>query len=164
MPHKPYWFRQLDTIRRWVDALQDPYVDRKGVESIFQVSQTEAQRIMKRAGAMKVGSALVVPAWKMSEWLAGVARGEDATWEQQRVQRVELRLEQERHHLAARRVVIQPIPEAESIEGLPAGIRLKPGRLEIDFFGTEDLLKHLYSLAQAVMSDYPRFQKICEGD
>lgn len=164
MPHKPYWFRNLRTIRRWVASLQQPFIDRKGIEAIFQVSQTEAQRIMRRVGAVKLGSALVVHHWQLSAWLAIAARSESAAFEEQRVERVEIRLEQERRQLAARRIPIQPLPAAESIEGLPAGIRLKPGRLEIDFYGTEDLLKHLYTLAKAVMADYPRFQKICEGD
>ena len=55
-------------------------------------------------------------------------------------------MEAARRQLAGRRVQIQPRPEVRSIEGLPAGIQLGPGRLEITFSGTEDLLKHQTSL------------------
>jgi hypothetical protein len=54
-------------------------------------------------------------------------------------------------------VVIQPRHLIQS-----TSIRLRPGQLEIEFFGTEDLLKQLWSLAQAITHDYIRFQEICE--
>jgi hypothetical protein len=61
--------------------------------------------------------------------------------------------------LKARQIAIQPAPPTDTIEGLPASIHPQPGRLE-KYFGTEDLLKQLWSLAQAITHD--RFQEICE--
>jgi hypothetical protein len=44
------------------------------------------------------------------------------------------------------------------MKNLPAGVDLKPGELRIEF-GTEDLLRHLYELSQAILNDYRRFQE-----
>jgi len=49
-----------------------------------------------------------------------------------------------------------------TVEDLPAGIHLRPGELQIEFFGIEDLLRHLFELSQAIVNDYPRFQKLVE--
>jgi hypothetical protein len=44
------------------------------------------------------------------------------------------------------------------MKNLPAGIYLKPGELRIEFFGAEDLLRHLFELSQAMVNDYERFR------
>jgi hypothetical protein len=48
------------------------------------------------------------------------------------------------------------------IAGLPDNLALAPGRLEIRFHGTEDLLRSLFVLS-AAQSDFPAFQRAC-GD
>jgi hypothetical protein len=49
------------------------------------------------------------------------------------------------------------------VEGpLPAGVHLKPGELRIEFFGTEDLLRHLLELSQVIMHDFVRIQSVVE--
>ena len=45
---------------------------------------------------------------------------------------------------------------------LPASIHLRPGELHIEFFGAEDLLRHLYELSQALVNDFGRFQRAVE--
>jgi hypothetical protein len=49
------------------------------------------------------------------------------------------------------------------IAGLPDNLALSPGRLEIRFQGTEDLLRSLFELSAAVQSDFPASQRAC-GD
>jgi hypothetical protein len=46
---------------------------------------------------------------------------------------------------------------------LPKGIELRPGELRIEFAGTEDLLRRLFELSQAILNDYERFEKLVEG-
>ena len=50
------------------------------------------------------------------------------------------------------------------VADLPAGISLQPGELRIEFFGTEDLLRHLFELSQAILNDYERFDVLVEGN
>ena len=42
------------------------------------------------------------------------------------------------------------------------GILHQPGELRIEFFGAEDLLRHLFELSQAMINDYARFQAAVE--
>jgi len=48
------------------------------------------------------------------------------------------------------------------MKDLPAGIHLKPGELRIEFYGAEDLLRHLFELSQAMVNDFGRFQAAVE--
>jgi hypothetical protein len=162
MPHQPYWYREIPAILRWLEAISDPLLDRRGIQTIFRVSQTEAQRILKRVGAMHLGSTYVVTRWQLLEWVRRVARNDATAQELQRVERVETNLEEHRSELAARKVVIQADPAIQEIEDLPAGVHLRPGELRIEFFGTEDLLRHLYELSQVIAKDFLRFRQRIE--
>ena len=50
----------------------------------------------------------------------------------------------------------------QKISDLPAGVHLQPGELRIEFNGTEDLLRRLYELSQAILNDYGKLREICE--
>jgi len=63
-----------------------------------------------------------------------------------------------------RRIAIPAPRDARTVETLPAGIHLKPGELRIEFYGTEDLLRHLFELSQAILNDYKRFQGLVEEE
>jgi hypothetical protein len=43
---------------------------------------------------------------------------------------------------------------------LPAGVHLRSGELRIEFHGTENLLRHLFELSQAIMNDHKKFAAI----
>lgn len=162
MPHRPYWYRRIDEILRWAEAISDPVLDRKAIEAMFGVSQTEAQRTMKRIGSFRLAGALMVPRFRLVEWLKRLKNDEKVYYEQQRVQRLEDDLEAARRMLAGRKVVIQRDPDVKYLDDMPAGIQLRPGELRIEFFGTEDLLRHLFELSQIIMNDYVRFQSLIE--
>jgi hypothetical protein len=36
------------------------------------------------------------------------------------------------------------------------------GQLRIEFHGTEDLLRQMFELSQAIANDYEKFEEICE--
>ena len=42
-------------------------------------------------------------------------------------------------------------------------IHLQPGELRIEFYGAEDLLRHLFELSQAMVNDFARFQSAIES-
>ena len=46
---------------------------------------------------------------------------------------------------------------------LPPGVHLRAGELRIEFHGTEDLLRHLFELGQAIVNDYKKFEEVCES-
>jgi hypothetical protein len=57
------------------------------------------------------------------------------------------------------RVILRPDPAPRTMSDLPPGVTLSPGRLEIRFFGAEDLFGRLFDLSQAMARDYRHFEE-----
>jgi len=166
-PHKPYWFRELPQILRMLEAEAAPLIDRKTVESLFQVGQSEAGRLLKRTGAaFRSGGANVVPRWAMLEWLRRLERDGGVAWEQQRVVKVAAAISEAREKLAS--PAARPIAHGRQAEvlvatdtdSLPPGLKISPGRLTIEFFGYEDLLYHVGALVHALANDRIRIRTV----
>ena len=49
------------------------------------------------------------------------------------------------------------------LAGLPAGVSVEPGRIEVRFRGAKDAVGRLFALAQALTNDYERFEELVEG-
>jgi len=168
-PHKPYWFRQVPLIIRMLDAAAEPLLDRKAVENLFQVGQSEAGRLLKRTGAaFKCGGANVVPRWAMLEWLKRLERDGEVAWEQQRAAKVASVIAEAREKMADE--TVRPIVRgaqavvmtSTDVDSLPPGLQISPGKLTIEFFGYEDLLYHVGALVHALANDPIRIRTVAE--
>jgi hypothetical protein len=95
--------------------------------------------------------------------LERVARGETFAQESRRKARVVESLEVARRQLAGRRVEIASTPHVE-IVGLPAGVHIEKGSMRVEFRTTEELLKRLFELSQAILADYESFRERIEGE
>ena len=162
MPHKPYWFRDLPEIERRLEILQEAVLDRRAMEFVFQVSQTEAGRLMRRIGCVLAGHAKVVPRYQVQEWLRRVRRSGGYDTELHRVERLDEKLKAIGKAKAGARVILRPDPAPRTMTDLPPGITLSPGRLEVRFFGAQDLLGRLFDLAQAISQDFRHFEELLE--
>jgi hypothetical protein len=49
------------------------------------------------------------------------------------------------------------------MHALPAGIRLEPGSLKVEFHDSQELLQKLFALSQAIANDFEQFEKIAAG-
>ena len=49
------------------------------------------------------------------------------------------------------------------LSGLPDGVSVAPGRIEVRFSGAKDAVGRLFALAQALTNDYERFEALVEG-
>jgi hypothetical protein len=161
MPHKPHWFRDFATIERHLNALAEPFLDRRAIEQIFHVSQTEAGRLMRRMGAIKAGAAHIVSRRTVILWIRKIARTDDFEYEARRVERVGAHLAEAGRALAARSIAVPPA-RSEAFADLPANIELSAGRLVVTFAGAAELLQALNEIVQAAARDFPRFQSACE--
>lgn len=170
---RPGWIGQVDEILERIESTCQQYFDRHDLEHLFVLRKNAACKLMRQVGnAEGLGAILgagtrhqarVVSRRDLLLFLHRTKQSPEHFAEHMRKERLAEQLAETGRILKARRVRIASLPdELDTIAGLPAGIRLAPGRLEIDFFGTEDLLKHLLALAQAVTHDYVRFQQICE--
>jgi hypothetical protein len=162
MPRKPQWFRDFPTIERNLSAIAEPFLDRRAIEQIFHVSQTEAGRLMRRMGAIQAGASHVVVRRQALAFIRKIARTDDFEYEARRVERVGVHLAEAARELAARSIAVPPA-RSEAFADLPANITLEAGRLVVTFDGAAELLQALNEIVQAAARDFPRFQSACEN-
>jgi len=165
MPAKPTWLLQVPEMLEALRAMSVPFLDRTAVERLFRVRRRRAIQLMSTlGGGYLVGKTFLVGRLQLITELEAISRGDEFSFERRRKERLVKDLEQSRKEIAGRRVRIQAPPDASdrTIGDLPAGIHLRPGELRIEFFGTEDLLRHLFELSQAIINDYQRFERLVE--
>jgi hypothetical protein len=161
MPRKPHWFRNFPTIERNLQAIAEPVLDRRAIEYLFCVSQTEAGRLMRRMGALRVGAAHVVLRSQALAWVRKIARTDDFEYEARRVERVNDAIFEAGRAIVARSIAVPPA-RSEAFADLPPNIELSAGRLVVTFAGAPELLQALNEIVQAAARDFPRFQAACE--
>ncbi len=162
MPHKPYWFRNLSEIEHRLEIFQEPVLGRRAIEVIFEVSRAEAWRLMRRIGCTLAGHATVVPRYQVQEWVRQVRLSRGYDTETNRVSRLDEKLKTLGKGKAGAKVVLRADPARRTMEDLPPGVTLSPGRLEIKFFGAVDLLGRLWDLSQAISRDFKRFDAMLD--
>ena len=161
MPRRSEWIQRLDPAIGALRALPSPTIDRRTIESLFEVSPRQALRILSMLGCYAAGKSLLIERGELIRKLESLRGSDGVQMEQRRHERVADHLERYRRELAARRKTITVAPEAAAtrIASLPQGVELFPGRLEIGFSTAEDLLGKLFALAQAISNDYASFEE-----
>ena len=159
--HKPSWLGRLRTeILPALAATSVSHLDRKAVEMLLRVSQTEANRILKRAGAAALSGRLLVARSTFLAWLQALAESPETEPAERRVERVAetlaAALVDQKHRQRPNLV-----PEERTVElvstrfrKLPPGVQFAPGRLTIVFSGTEDFLAKFGAMVYALQNDY----------
>jgi hypothetical protein len=162
---KTEWIHRIPAAVRILRSSTAPFADRSDVERILQVSRRGAVRILHRLGAAELGRNLVIDREQLIARLLAVASGEEVQYERRRFQRLEQELATAAKDFRARHVAVKSSPAIEdtTMRSLPSSVRLRPGRLEIDFGSPEELLTRLYDLSQAVANDYPTFELLTEN-
>jgi hypothetical protein len=56
-------------------------------------------------------------------------------------------------------IPVEPETLRQRLPDLPPGVGLSPGELHIQFESSEELLRKLFALAQAIANDYEAFEK-----
>jgi hypothetical protein len=166
MPRSPEWFLRLPEIIDELKQLEVPVVGRAIFESVFEVGRRRAIQLMHRFGGYQVGRTFIVDRGKLIAELERNQADESFGREERRKAKLTQALEEARRLNPGRKVRIASSPTVHDqlVADLPVGVHLKPGELRIEFFGTEDLLRHLYELSQAILNDYGRFQSLIESD
>jgi hypothetical protein len=164
MPTQPQWLLRLPEIISELEQFTVPIVDRAVFEKVFRVGRRRAIQLMHHFDGHQAGRTFLIDRTVLLDRLR-VGRTSD-TFEHAQTRRLRVieELDRMRKLAPARKVKIQVPSEARDnrLSDLPAGIHLKPGELRIEFFGTEDLLRHLFELSQAIVNDYQKFVQICE--
>jgi hypothetical protein len=164
MPPKSTWLLQLPHIQETLEALDVTVVDRACFEKVFGVQRRRAIQLMHLFGGYLTGRTFIVERSKLLRALRQLARG-DYEWELARRTKLVAEIDRAKKLQPGRRVRIAAEPEVvhHKLADLPAGVHLHAGELRIEFHGTEDLLRHLFELSQAIMNDYKKFDELCES-
>jgi hypothetical protein len=156
MPRQVEWIHKIPEI---LDCLRgDPaqLLDRAAVEKLFAVSPRQAVRILQRMEAASVGGAKVMDKERMITRLMELQQDENVVFEYNRREQLHRKLEESRAEIRLRRIQI-PAPAEVSLQGLPEEIQLEPGKLQIRFSSSVELLQNLMLLAQAISLDWDTF-------
>lgn len=150
MPRKAEWIHRIGQAVTELESIQAPLIDRAAVERLLGVSPRQALRILNGLSAQPAGRNLLIGRRELIDKLNAVATSGQVQWEHRRRERVETELHRLRKAMAARGKTLPVDREPPRLPGLPQGVRLEPGRLEIRFQTGDELLGRLFELAQAV--------------
>lgn len=160
MPAKSQWIPRLPEILGLLTALPSPVLDRSVIEELFGVGRRRAILLLHEFGGFQSGQTFFLDRLALIRQLEEIREGGAFRAERERRNRLAADLERTRQLAPGRKVRIAAADDVRDrrLADLPQGIHLKPGELRVEFFGTEDLLRHLFELSQAILNDYRRFQ------
>jgi len=170
MPAHPAYFHRLADAVEVLEKLPSAWIDRRTLQEVLGVSKTVAWRILRQCGASQgPGNTLVCPRQELVAALENLRSGQPCVRELGRRQRLEDRLTQ--LVAAARSHHIRVVPDSRALElvstrftKLPAGVKLSPARLTIDFRGTEDFLEKFGAVVFALQNDFAAIGRFIEQD
>ena len=162
MPAKPVWYRNLSYIVEALRKHPHPYIDRATLEFLLGVGRRRAQQILAPCVVDRVGTsgladrdALITRLERSPKATrASMRSSAGAMWptligalRQERIAQPQLLVE------APTAVVNQ------AFETLPAGVRLEPGRILVEFDQPQQGLEKLLALAMAISNDFDNFER-----
>ena len=128
------------------------------------MSRARAAQLMRTFGAELVGASRVLRRTELLRQLRKYRQRAAFRGEEERRTRLVAELRQARLTGMIRVAVPREAREAR-LSGLPAGVSVEPGRIEVRFSGAQDAVGRLFALAQALTNDYEQFEALVEeGD
>ena len=161
MPAKAQWLLRVPEILEELAALDVPVLDRAACERLFRLRRRRAIDLIRGFGGYQAGRTFLVDRPKLVAQLERIRDSPDFKMEWRRKERLADRLDAIRRLQAGARVAIPLEPETlrQRLPDLPPGVGLSPGELHIQFESSEELLRKLFALAQAIANDYEAFEK-----
>ena len=162
MPAKAEWLLRVPEILVALRVLDIPVVDRAAIQRLFGFQRRRAILFMHELDGYQAGHSFLVDRLRLIAQLEVLQNGDGFHQENRRRMNLEETAEHARRHAVAARVKIRVEPSAwkTRIHALPAGIRLEPGSLRVEFRDPQELLQKLFALSQAIANDFEQFEKI----
>jgi hypothetical protein len=170
MPAKPSYARRLKPMIAKLQESSAPWIGRRDLEELLDVSKTVAWRILRLCHAQKApGGALLFDRLQLIARLEELAiEGGVVAREVERHARVEEQLLAMRSYLHARQTKVVRDEQAAAalmstrFRNLPANITFTPQFLRMEFYGTEEFLASVGALVYALQNDYPAISAFIE--
>jgi hypothetical protein len=163
MPAAPRWISRINEIALALRELPVPYADRATVEILLGVGRRRAQQILAPCISRRVGANGLADREVLLHHLQNLAAGEAGDYERDRRQRVAgIIADLSRQRSETPQVLVEaPVRVLnQQLINLPAGVRLAPGRIAIDFTQPREALEKLLALAMAIGNDFPGFEEL----
>ena len=161
MPDKPIWYTRLEAAIEQLEALPSPWVDRAAVEFALDVGRRRAQQILRPLVRRTVGKNGLANREDLVRHLRGLAAGQAVSFEVQRRDRLHSILDRlHREQKEQPRVLVEAPASVvnQSLDSLPSGVHLEPGRIVLDGFRTpEEAKQKLLALIMAMGNDLDGF-------
>ena len=157
MPAKPRWLLAVPDAIRQLETLDRDLLTRRDVERLFGVSRARAAQLMRTFGAARVGASRVL---RRTALLRQYRQRAAFRGEEERRTRLVAALRQAR--LTGIRVAVPREAREARLSGLPDGVTVEAGRIEVRFSGAQDAVGRLFALAQALTHDYEQFEALVE--
>ena len=161
MPAKPRWLLAIPDAIKQLEALDQDLLTRRDLERLFGVSKGRAVALMTAFGAGRTGHLLTLPRAALLRQLRLHRTRAAFRSEATRRDRVITAIRQAR--LTGIRVAVPREALEARLAGLPAGVSVEPGRIEVRFSGAKDAVGRLFALAQALTNDYEQFEALVDG-
>ena len=162
MPAKPPWFNKIDDIVEKLRTSPRPFVDRATVEFLLEVGRRRAQQIMAPCITDHVGTNGLADRDGLIARLRRLAGGDDGYYEVQRRRQVASVIDGLRKERIQRPQLLVAAPARvvrQQFENLPPGVRLEPGRVTVEFQGSQEALEKFLALAMAISNDFDQFER-----
>jgi hypothetical protein len=166
MPDQPTWIHRVPEILAWLESEEaPPFLHRGLIEGVFHLRRRQALRLMEKAGGYQAGRTYLIDREQVAEFLRG-RDGQAITRAALRKVRLADKIDESRRQVEAKRVHVRVDPDV----GIPGGeATLPPGIeavgqdcIQIRFFGAEDLLSKVASLAAFAVNHPVRFRQTFE--
>ena len=158
MPAQPRWLLAIPDAIRQLEALDRELLTRRDLEHLFGVSKVRAAQLMTAFGAGRTGHLLTLPRAELLRQLRRHRKRAAFRGEETRRERVVTAIRKAR--LTGIRVAV-PVEALEArLSGLPEGVLVEPGRIEVRYQGATEAVGRLFALAQALTNDYERFDEL----
>ena len=165
MAAKPSWWSRIPEICAALAEIDVAVVDRSAVERLFGLRRRQAINVLIRFGAYQLGRTFLIERQKLIEQLEALRASDDCQCEVARRERMSAEIERIQRTRRGESVRI-PVTEdvfSTSMRTLSPEVQLRPGKLEVEFAGAEDLLRKLFCLSQCVANDYTNFEQAAIG-
>jgi hypothetical protein len=158
MPAKPPWHAHAREIRRDLEKLPIPVLDRAAVERLFGIERRTAQRLLKTLDGHVSSQVAVVTREAVIAMLDRLLQGKPAQAAAARKERLADALSALAREAVPKTTAIATVAVPEATGAWPVGAGISaPGVFQICFNSPEELLGRILAVTELAAADYAGF-------
>jgi transposase len=161
VPAHPRWLLALPDAIAQLEGLDREWLTRRDLEQLFGISKPRAAVLMRTFGAERVGNVRMLARPQLLRHLR--ARKKSAAYSGEVDRRERLIRALRRARVSGIRVPVAASVLSLKLAGLPEGVTVARGRIEVQFTGAREAVGRLFALAQALVNDFDRFEDLVGG-